>query len=491
MSDFESRNDFNNKENSNENTENSQQIKKEEDKKGASELDASNDGEYRSASGASNDGESRSGEYKSEGQSYSPSYNSSSIEYEPKRSERSVRRKNLTPLYVLLSITIILGALFGGYVIGRQDADSPSAKNPLNNNIFATTAPNEQSYPIVKAPETTISIPKYDSPVAAPTEGSYVYVNEKAAKTVVSITTEATVYSVFYGNYVESGAGSGVIIANTGNTYYIVTNNHVVDGYNTIKVFAINGDAEGYTAELLERDWTNDIAVLRIETEDELAVAEIGDSSTLKAGQDIAAIGNPLGLFSGTITPGIISAVTRDILIEGVAMTLIQHSAPVSPGNSGGGLFNMQGQLIGIVNAKSSGTSVESIGFAIPINTAYRVALEIINQGYASGIPSLDITFRSSGSYLYIQEYKHNDRLIASGQTAIEKDDILVAIDGKNISSINDIRTILCSKEIGDKVELTLYRVEANGRFGYTYNTYTVKIDINEYNPTSLASSAE
>jgi len=479
MSEFDTQNNLNNNEENNNNeekTENKEFSRNEEKTENKSGFEFSNNGEYRSNS-----------YYSDREHSYRTSYNSSSIEYGPeKKRDKSVHRKNLTPLYVLLSITLILAALFGGYALGHQNAnEAPVHKDPINN-TFATTAPESDLYPVVKAPETTISIPKYDSPVAAAVEGNYVYVNEKAAKSVVSITTEATVYSAFYGSYVESGAGSGVIIANTGNTYYIVTNNHVVDGYNAITVFAMNGNEEGYEAELLERDWTNDIAVLRIETEDELAVAEIGDSSTVKAGQNIAAIGNPLGLFSGTITPGIISAVTRDILIEGVAMTLIQHSAAVSPGNSGGGLFNMQGQLIGIVNAKSSGTSVESIGFAIPINTAYGVALEIINNGYASGIPSLDITFRTSGSYLYIQDYKHNDRLIASGQTTIEKDDILVSIDDQKISSINDIRTVLCSKEVGDKVKLTLYRMEANSKFGYTYKTYTVEVDINEYNPMTV-----
>ena len=462
MSEFDTQNNLNdNEENNNEKIENTEFTAAEENNENENRSTFSDGGEYR-----------RENYYSDREQSYRTSYNSSSIEYAPEgKTDRSVRRKNLTPIYVLLSIALIFGALFGGYVVGQQSAVPSSGQNSPINNAFVTTAPNTETYPVIKAPETTIAIPKYDSPVAAAVEGNYVYVNEKAAKSVVSITTEATVYSAFYGNYVESGAGSGVIIANTGNTYYIITNYHVVDGYNTITVFAMNGNDSGYKAELLERDWTNDIAVLRIETEDTLAVAEIGDSSTIKAGQNIAAIGNPLGLFSGTITPGIISAVTRDIPIEGVSMTLIQHSAAVSPGNSGGGLFNMQGQLIGIVNAKSSGTSVES--------------LEIINNGYASGIPSLDITFRSNGGYLYIQDYKHNDRLIASGQTTIEPDDILVSIDDKKISSVNDIRTVLCSKEIGD----TLYRMETSSKFGYTYKTYTVEVDINEYNPTNVYSS--
>ena len=266
MSDFDTQNNLNdnNEDNKNdekrESTEFSQNEVNSEKKNG---FEFSDNGEYRSNS-----------YYSGREQSYRTSYNSSSIEYEPERKrDKSVRRKNLTPLYVLLSITLILGALFGGYALGHQNAsDGFVHKDPINN-TFTTTAPSEEQHPVVRAPETTIAIPKYDSPVAAPVEGNYVYVNEKAAKSVVSITTEATVYSAFYGSYVESGAGSGVIIANTGNTYYIVTNNHVVDGYNTIKVFAMNGKEEGYEAELLERDWTNDIAVLRIETEDKLAVA--------------------------------------------------------------------------------------------------------------------------------------------------------------------------------------------------------------------------
>lgn len=423
-------------------------------------------------------------EWDNEYNPYKTTRDSSSIEYSPEKEKRkSPRIQNMAPLLAFLTVILLLAALFGGYKLGQSTVDYTEFPGGTLENPFSNTE-KTQSAPTVIAPVTTIEIPKYDSPAAVSQEGNYVYVNEKAAKSVVSITTEATVYSVFYGSFVQSGAGSGVIIANAGNVYYIITNNHVIDGFNTVKVFTSDG-GDGYEATVVEKDWTNDIAILRIETEDKLYVAEIGDSDSIKAGQNIAAIGNPLGTLGGTITPGIISAVEREITIEGVTMTLIQHSAAVSPGNSGGGLFNMQGQLIGIVNAKSSGESVESIGFAIPVNTAYRVAYEIINNGFASGIPSLDITFRTNGSYLYIQEYRHNDKLLASGQKMIEKDDILISIDDKKIASVDDIRTVLCNKEIGEKVKLTLYRLTSSNNFGYSsYETYTVEVEINEYNPT-------
>ncbi|MBQ5801022.1 MAG: trypsin-like peptidase domain-containing protein [Clostridia bacterium] len=401
-------------------------------------------------------------------------------EAERKREERRVRLRNRTPLFVILTVILLLVALFIGYDMGRSVGRGPSTRP--SNPATSTTTPSGAFAPTVIAPTTTIEIPKSDSPVAEPVEGSYVYVNDKVASSVVSITTEATVYSIFYGSYVESGAGSGVIIANTGNTYYIITNNHVVEGYNAIKVYTAAGGE--YEATVIGTDWTTDIAIIRIETEDKLSVVEIGDSSNLKAGQNIAAIGNPLGLFGGTITPGIISAVTREIPIEGVGMTLIQHSASVSPGNSGGGLFNMKGQLIGVVNAKTLGESVESIGFAIPINTAYRVANEIINQGYASGIPSLDVSISARGSYVYIEDYKHNDALSASGQRTISRGDILVGIDDTKISGQDSIRSVLSTKEIGDKVKLTVYGVKTSTAGYSSYETYTVEVEIYEYNPT-------
>lgn len=198
---------------------------------------------------------------------------------------------------------------------------------------------------------------------------------------VVSITTEAVQQGqAWYGSYVTSGAGSGVILSSDG---YILTCAHVVDGADTVTV--TTSDGTEYDAEVVGSDTADDIAVLKIDATD-LTAAVIGDSDAASVGETVYADGNPGGTLSGTITEGIVSALNREITVEtdsGEAITLnvIQTSAAVSPGSSGGGLFNDQGELIGVVNAKSSDTSDEGLGFAIPINDAISIAKNIIENG--------------------------------------------------------------------------------------------------------------
>ncbi len=198
---------------------------------------------------------------------------------------------------------------------------------------------------------------------------------------VVSITTEAVQQGqAWYGSYVTSGAGSGVILSSDG---YILTCAHVVDDADTVTV--TTSDGTEYDAEAVGSDTADDIAVLKIDATD-LTAAVIGDSDAASVGETVYADGNPGGTLSGTITEGIVSALNREITVEtdsGEAITLnvIQTSAAVSPGSSGGGLFNDQGELIGVVNAKSSDTSDEGLGFAIPINDAISIAKNIIENG--------------------------------------------------------------------------------------------------------------
>lgn len=198
---------------------------------------------------------------------------------------------------------------------------------------------------------------------------------------VVSITTEAVQQGqAWYGSYVTSGAGSGVILSSDG---YILTCAHVVDGADTVTV--TTSDGTEYDAQVVGSDTADDIAVLKIDATD-LTAAVIGDSDAASVGETVYADGNPGGTLSGTITEGIVSALNREITVEtdsGEAITLnvIQTSAAVSPGSSGGGLFNDRGELIGVVNAKSSDTSDEGLGFAIPINDAISIAKNIIENG--------------------------------------------------------------------------------------------------------------
>ena len=201
-------------------------------------------------------------------------------------------------------------------------------------------------------------------------------VAKTVSPSVVVITTEQVVYSQWswYGqSQVESGAGSGVIISSDG---YILTCDHVVSGASNITVTI--GDKD-YTATVVGEDSTSDIAVIKVDA-DGLTPAIVGDSDKLAVGDNVLAVGNPLGELGGTVTSGIVSA-------------LNQMDASVSPGNSGGGLFNMNGELIGIVNAKSSSSDAEGLGFAIPINDAIKVAQDLLENGYVTGRPYMGITY--------------------------------------------------------------------------------------------------
>ena len=193
----------------------------------------------------------------------------------------------------------------------------------------------------------------------------------KIGDSVVEISTSSVVNDRFFHQYVTSGAGSGVIITQSTEAGYLLTNHHVIDGATEIIVRLTNG--EEYKAQLLGSDANLDLAVLRItkKSAESFTVAPIGDSSKLAVGQDVIAIGNPLGSLGGTVTDGIISALDRTVTIDNVSMVLLQHNAAINPGNSGGGLFDAMGNLIGIVNAKTSQTGIEGLGFAIPVNIAY------------------------------------------------------------------------------------------------------------------------
>ena len=218
-------------------------------------------------------------------------------------------------------------------------------------------------------------------------------VAEMVSPSVVVITTEQVVYSQWswYGqSQVESGAGSGVIISSDG---YILTCAHVVSGASQITVTV--GDTD-YTATVVGEDDTSDVAVLKIDATG-LTPATVGDSDGLAVGDNVLAVGNPLGELGGTVTSGIVSALNRSVTIQGTSstntMSLVQMDASVSPGNSGGGLFNMNGELIGLVNAKSSSSDAEGLGFAIPINDAIKVAQDLLENGYVSGRPYMGITY--------------------------------------------------------------------------------------------------
>lgn len=305
---------------------------------------------------------------------------------------------------------------------------------------------------------------------AAPTPGSTLSagsssdltgVANKVAPSVVVVTTEMLQTNGIWGQYVTSGAGSGVIMSEDG---YIITNNHVVSDATNIKV-VLYDDTE-YDATLVGTDRQSDVAVLKIDAKGLIPPA-IGNSDQLAVGQNVLAVGNPLGELGGTVTNGIISALGRQVNVEGTSMTLLQHNAAVSPGNSGGGLFNEKGELIGIVNAKSTGNNAEGLGFAIPINDAMNSFNSIRENGYVTGRAALGVTVVAitdpktaaqagvATPGVYIQSVAEGG---AADKAGLEAGDRFVIVEDVVIESTSDLTNLLSSHSVGDEITVQVAR---------------------------------
>lgn len=261
-----------------------------------------------------------------------------------------------------------------------------------------------------------------------------------------------------------SSSGTGVIFSELG---YIVTNAHVVDEAVSITVQLT--DERVLDAEVVGIDEISDLAVLYIQA-DSLTPAQFGDSSTLQVGDTVVAIGDPLGVkFRGTYTNGIISAINRDVDVDGHTMTLIQTNAALNSGNSGGPLINCYGQVIGINTMKigtfSDDAGVEGIGFAIPSSTVKEIVDQLTSQGYVSGRPTLGIEGEALALFyqhyyrlpagLYITEVDRSSDAYAKGVT---RGDVLLSIGGESITTMNELKTAIYDCSVGDKVQVVIYR---------------------------------
>ena len=321
------------------------------------------------------------------------------------------------------------------------------------------------------APSSSSSSSGSDSSITSASASGSSLTTEQVADlvspSVVVITTEQVVYSQWswYGqSQVESGAGSGVIISSDG---YILTCAHVVSGASNITVSI--GDKD-YPATLVGEDTTSDIAVVKVDATG-LTPATVGNSDNLKVGESVMAVGNPLGELGGTVTSGIVSALNRSVSIQGSSsvntMSLIQMDASVSPGNSGGGLFNMNGELVGIVNAKSSDSDAEGLGFAIPVNDAVKVAQELLENGYVTGRPYLGISYYAvtdaqTAAQLGVNAYGVYIVEVVKGGPAdkagLQAGDRIVSMDGSEVATQSDLGTLMQDHKAGDTIEITVAR---------------------------------
>jgi serine protease Do len=317
---------------------------------------------------------------------------------------------------------------------------------------------------------------------------------------IVAITNMENVqYQTFFGqtqNYESKSAGSGIIVKEDDTYYYIATNNHVVEGTKSLTVqFA---DLTTASAEVQGTNATNDLAVVKVKKSDikadtlsKIKVATLGDSAKLSVGEPAIAIGNALG-YGQSVTTGVISALNREVSIQDetngatVSNKLIQTDAAINPGNSGGALIDSKGEVIGINSSKYSDTSVEGMGFSIPMSTAKPVIEDLITNGTATatskgaylGIAGVDVTDEVSSSYnipagVYVTQVMSKSAAETAG---FSQGDIITKIDDQKLTAIADLKKIISGHKTGDKVTITYQRRDNSG----SYKESTMKVTLGE-----------
>ncbi len=331
----------------------------------------------------------------------------------------------------------------------KQEEESPSIQ---------AAAPAQTPQAAEELPQLTITQSPAGVPTVASDEDGALSLQEIYRRCIGSVVSIVTV--------TPSGkaSGTGIIMSADG---YVITNHHVIENAQAVSV--LTSDSQEYTASVVGSDETSDLAVLKIEA-DGLQAAEFGDSSVLQVGDSVAAIGDPLGTaLRGTMTDGIVSAINRDLTVNDRTMSLIQTNAALNNGNSGGPLINCYGQVIGINTMKmsnfySSSTTVEGIGFAIPIDTAKPIIDELIEKGYVSGRPAIGIdgetlpaTYRiyyRLPQGIYVTRVYRNSDAAAKG---VSEGDIITAINGVSVTTMEQLNRVKNQFTAGQTITLTIY----------------------------------
>ena len=356
----------------------------------------------------------------------------------------------------ILGTILVIAIIFG----------VPNIRNSILNISTAKTEETSASPSLTSNSGTvqTVSLSNYSD--------TAIYSANKVLPSIVGITVEYTVTSNFMQgiSQLAQAQGSGIIISQDG---YILTNNHIINSTDSSVYYEVSkatkvyvylyNDTTPYEANIIGTDEQTDLAVIKIE-KDGLTAAELGDSNSVKIGEFAMAIGNPLGMQS-SVTSGIISAVNRTVTGEnGNTYTLIQTDAAINSGNSGGALVNSEGKVIGINTLKLSGTGVEGMGFAIPINDTIDIYKQLIEHGKVLrpyiGIEGIDITESMAEKYklpvgIYIKVIQNSSPAASSD---LKTGDVIVGANGTSVKTMDELNKIKESKNIGDTLELEINR---------------------------------
>ena len=296
---------------------------------------------------------------------------------------------------------------------------------------------------------------------------------EEVMPSIVSITCTETVTNGYFGqSYEATGAGSGIIIGQNSSEVLIATNNHVVADSTSVSVEFVDG--KSVSAKIKGTDSSNDLAVVSVslsdlesDTKEQIKIATLGDSEELKAGEMVVAIGNALG-YGQSVTVGYVSALNREVQTDDYTMSLIQTDAAINPGNSGGALLNASGHVIGINSVKYASSEVEGMGYAIPISDAVPIINDLMNresvseneQGYL-GIRGQDVD-SSVASRFNMPEGIYVSQIVTGSpaeQGGLKTEDIIVALNGKEIKTMDALQEVLTQTKAGSKVSVTVKRI--------------------------------
>ncbi len=367
-------------------------------------------------------------------------------------SKKSNKKQIATTVVASFVSAVVGGACALGVYVGlnKEPAKALETSKTNTGSIVETSNPNLSQVSLTNYSDTAI------------------YAAQKALPSMVSISVE---YDVNYMGMKKAvaGSGSGVILSEDG---YILTNNHVISSADSSSFYQVSdaksikvkiyGDDTEYSAEIIGTDSQTDLAVLKIDKTG-LTAAEFGDSSSVQIGEFVLAIGNPYNL-DYSVTAGIISALNREMTVENTTYNVIQADCAINSGNSGGALVNSKGEVIGITTLKLAGDGIEGVSFAIPVNETVPIYKELIEKGKISrpfvGISGIDLDEATAIRNGLTKGIYVDSVVSGSGaeDAGIMAGDVIVSFDGKDVSTMDELNAIKNTKNIGDKIEIKLYR---------------------------------
>lgn len=400
---------------------------------------------------------------------------------------KPIKKDNSKKIVVLMCVLCaIIGGIFGGIVSGNVIKKSIERETTTEKPVSSQTTETITEKP-------TESTTKNETTTANNNQvninsGTYTSSDDKpslnisfSAKEIYKYNVDSVV-SIEVRNSYAVGYGTGFIVSEEG---YIVTNYHVVEGADSVYVTLY--DESTYTARVIGYEESNDLAIIKIEPKGDIESLVYGKSSDLSVGDNVYVIGNPLGDLTFTLTTGVVSALNR--LIDtgsGFNINMFQTDAAVNSGNSGGPVFDEHGFVVGIASAKYASASIEGLSFCVPIDDVRSMIDEIINKGYVSGKPLVGVSVydREITNFGFIQSSRriNGAKIAAIGQNSaaakagLQVNDIIVAADGDEITSVSELRTVLSDYRSGDIITLKISR---NGSFS------DVSLILDEYEPAS------